>query len=255
MPRLSVVIIVRNEADRLPEAIRSVGFADELLVLDSGSSDDTVAVARGLGARVIETGWPGHVAQKNRGLREAFHPWVLSIDADERVSPALAGSIVAALGEEPLVAGFELARRNHYLGRPLRAGGWYPDRRLRLVRRGSARWVGVDPHDRLEVDGPTRSLAGDLDHHPYRDLAEHHATIDRYTARFVEVTDARARWWDLVLRPPWRFVRGYLLQAGFLDGSAGLQVAWLGARYTSLKWRRLWAAQRRDGSKRGRDGS
>lgn len=253
MPPLSVVIIARDEADRLPEAIASVAFADEVLVLDSGSRDDTVALARSGGARVVETDWPGHVAQKNRGLAQATHPWVLSIDADERVSPALASSIGAVLATEPTVAGFELARRNHWLGQPMRAGGWYPDRRLRLVRRKDARWVGVDPHDRLQVDGPTGRLSGDLDHHPYRDLSEHHATIDRYTRRFVEVTDARAHWWDLAFRPPWRFVRGYLLQAGFVDGRAGFMVAWLGARYTATKWWRLW--QRRDGSQRGRDGS
>jgi glycosyltransferase involved in cell wall biosynthesis len=255
MPPLSVVIIARDEADRLPEAIRSVDFADEVLVLDSGSEDDTVARARALGARVIETDWPGHVAQKNRGLREARHPWVLSIDADERLSSELARSVRQALATEPEVAGFELARRNHWLGHRLRAGGWYPDRRLRLVRRNDARWVGTDPHDRLEVDGVTARLVGDLHHHPYRSLAEHHDTIDRYTRRFVEVTDARARWWDPVFRPPWRFVRGYLLQAGFVDGWPGLRVAWLGARYTALKWGRLRRAQRRNGSQRRRDGS
>jgi glycosyltransferase involved in cell wall biosynthesis len=255
MPPLSVVIIARDEADRLPEAIRSVGFADEVLVLDSGSRDDTVKLARALGARVIETDWPGHVAQKNRALAEARHPWVLSIDADERVSPELARTIRAVLAAEPEEDGFEVARRNHWLGRPLRAGGWYPDRRLRLARRSAARWVGTDPHDRLEVQGPTARLAGDLDHHPYRNIGEHLDTIDRYTRRFVEVTDERARWYDLAFRPPWRFLRGYLLQAGFVDGWAGLRVAWLGARYTATKWRRLRDAQRRYGSKRGRDGS
>ncbi len=255
MPPLSVVIIARDEADRLPEAIRSVGFADEVLVLDSGSQDDTVALARDLGARVVETDWPGHVAQKSRAMGMARHDWVLSIDADERVSAPLAASVGRALEAEPLAAGFEVARRNHYLGRPLRAGGWYPDRRLRLVRRDRARWVGEDPHDLLEVDGPVERLTGDLDHHPYRDLAEHYGTIDRYTSRFVQVTRARARWWDIVFRPPWRFFRGYLLQAGFLDGKTGLWVAWMGARYTATKWCRLHRAQRRNGSQRARNGS
>jgi len=254
MPPLTVVIIARDEVDRLPAAVGSVSFADEVLVLDSGSTDGTVAVARQLGARVVQTDWPGHVAQKNRGLQQATHPWVLSIDADERVSPALAHAIQAALEAEPTVDGFEVARRNHYLGQPLRAGGWYPDRRLRLVRRVAARWVGVDPHDRLEVQGSTARLAGDLDHHPYRNLGEHYATIDRYTRRFVQVTQARARWWDIAVRPPWRFLRGYLLQAGFVDGRAGWRVACMGARYTATKWYRLWS-QQRDGSQRGRDGS
>jgi len=243
LPPLTVVIIARDEVDRLPRALRSVGFADELLVLDSGSQDGTADAARALGARVVETDWPGHVAQKNRGLREARHPWVLSIDADEWVGQRLAASIRSALARDPAADGFLVARRNHYMGRPLRAGGWYPDRRLRLVRRSMGRWVGEDPHDRLEVQGRVARLAGDLHHIPYRNPQEHLDTIERYVERFVEVTQQRANWWDPWLRPPWRFMRGYLLQAGFLDGAAGLRVARLGARYTHLKWRRLRAAQ------------
>lgn len=250
---LSVVIIACDEADRLPDAIRSVAFADEVLVLDSGSRDETVAVARELGARVVETDWPGHVAQKNRAMGMAAHPWVLSIDADERVTPTLAASIRGALAEPCGAVGYEVARRNHYLGRPLRAGGWYPDRRVRMVLRDQARWLGEDPHDRLEVRGTVGRLSGELEHHPYRSLAEHHHTIDRYTRRFVEVTRARARFWDLVIRPPWRFFRGYVLQRGFLDGRTGLWVAWMGARYTATKWWRLRSAQRCDDSERGCD--
>jgi len=254
-----VVIIARDEADRLPAAIRSVAFAEEVLVLDSGSSDATMEVARRLGARVVETDWPGHVAQKNRGLGMASHDWVLSIDADERVSPALAAAVRAVLEREPEQAGFAVSRRNFYLGRALRAGGWYPDRRLRLVRRRRARWRGQDPHDLLAVEGPTGCLQGDLLHHPYRDLGEHLSTIDRYSRRFVEVSEARARWYDLALRPPWRFARGYLLQAGFLDGVRGLMVAVLGAVHCLLKWGRLYLAQREpagsDSCERGRDDS
>ncbi|MFH1466790.1 MAG: glycosyltransferase family 2 protein [Pseudomonadota bacterium] len=250
MPPLSVVIIARDEADRLPEALRSVAFADERLVLDSGSADGTPEVARALGARVVETDWPGHVAQKNRALGLATHAWVLSLDADERVSPALAASIRVALAEEPAVDGFAVARRNHYLGQPLGWGGWYPDRRVRLVRRARARWGGTDPHDRLEVDGPIARLHGDLDHHPYRSAQEHLDTIARYARRAAEVDPTPGHAWDPVGRATWRFLRGYLLQLGFLDGRAGLSVAWLGARYTHLKWA-LRAS--RDGSESGRD--
>jgi hypothetical protein len=150
------------------------------------------------------------------------------------------------------VDGFAVARRNHYLGQPLSWGGWYPDRRVRLVRRAHARWGGLDPHDRLEVDGPVARLAGDLDHHPYRDLAEHLDTIARYARRAAEVEPAAGRAWDPVGRAAWRFVRGYLLQGGFLDGRAGFCVAWRGARYTHLKWR-LRAEAARDGSEHGRD--
>lgn len=243
MPPLSVVIIARNEADRLPIALRSVAFADEVIVLDSGSVDETVRVARQLGARVVETDWPGHVAQKNRAMGEATHPWVLSIDADEWVTETLARSIQQVLATEPQVAGFKVRRRNFYLGRPLRGGGWYPDPRIRLARRSAARWAGEDPHDLLEVEGAVGWLEGDLNHAPYRSLSEHLETLDRYSARFVEVTRSRARWWDPVLRPLWALFRSLVLQAGFRDGVRGCLVAGLGATYVLLKWSRLWLTQ------------
>lgn len=230
---LSAVIIARDEADRIEDAIRSVAFADECVVLDSGSTDDTVARARALGARVIETDWPGHVAQKNRGLAAARGDWILAIDSDERVTDALRASIVAAL-LAPVADGFRTARRNHWLGHRLAHGAWYPDRRIRLARRERARWGGEDPHDVLVVEGSVADLAGDLDHHPYRNLAEHLATIDRYSA----IGARRGSWLDMLVRPLWHFVRNYVLRRGFLDGVPGLVVAALGAVYTLLKWSR-----------------
>ncbi|MDP2311207.1 MAG: glycosyltransferase family 2 protein [Pseudomonadota bacterium] len=230
---LSAVIIARDEADRIEDAIRSVAFADECVVLDSGSVDDTVARARALGARVVETDWPGHVAQKNRALAEARGDWILAIDADERVTDALRASIVAAL-LVPAADGFRMARRNHWLGHRLAHGLWYPDRRVRLARRDRARWGGEDPHDVLIVGGVVADLTGDLDHHPYRTLAEHLATIDRYST----IGARRGSWVDILVRPPWHFIHGYLLRRGFLDGLPGLVVAALGAVYTLLKWSR-----------------
>jgi len=249
MQPLSAVIIARNEADRIEDAIRSVQFADEVLVVDSGSDDETVQRAEALGARVIQTDWPGHVAQKQRAMNWARHDWVLSLDADERVSQTLAAAVRTVLSSSPAVYGFWVNRRNHYLGRRLRAGGWYPDRRLRLVRRGRARWVGTDPHDWLVVDGDTGRLSGDLDHHPYRDLSEHLATLDRYSKRFVEVTDRRAHVWDVLFRPIWAFLRGYVFLAGFIDGVRGLMVAGLSAFHVGLKWGRLYLSQHSRDSK------
>jgi glycosyltransferase involved in cell wall biosynthesis len=243
MPPLSVVIIARNEEDRIGGAIASVPFADEVVVLDSGSDDGTVALARSLGARVVETDWPGHVAQKNRALTHASHDWVLSIDADERVSPALAESIRAALAGVSEVRGYRMSRLSWWMGAPVRHGTWYPDRRIRLFRRDAARWVGVDPHDRVEVDGPVAPLTGDLHHHPYRSLSDHLTTIDAYTARHVEVARSQgvtARWWDVVLRPPLHFVKAILLKRGFLDGVRGWCIAGLGAMYVLVKWTRLY---------------
>lgn len=231
---LSAVIISRDEGDRIEDAIRSVAFADECVVLDSGSRDDTVARARALGARVIETDWPGHVAQKNRALAEARGDWIVALDADERVTPSLREAILAAL-VAPDADGYRVARRNHWLGHRLAHGAWYPDRRVRVAKRANARWGGEDPHDLLLVDGVVRDLPGDLDHHPYRSLAEHLATIDRYSA----IAARRGSWLDILGRPPWHFFSGYVLRRGFLDGVPGLVVASLGAVHTLLKWSRL----------------
>lgn len=244
---LSVAIVARDEADRLEAAIRSVAFASEVLVLDSGSTDGTPELAERLGARVLRTGWPGHVAQKNRALAEVRHDWVLSIDADERVSPELAVAIQAALEREPALAGYAMRRMTWWEGAPMRHGLWGRERKIRLFRRDRARWVGRDPHDRVQLDGPAGELRGDLHHHPYRDLGEHLATIDRYTALSAARMDeegVRARWWDLAFRPPLHFVNGILLRVGFLDGARGLCVAALGALYVLLKWARLWRRQR-----------
>lgn len=230
---LSAVIIARDEADRIEDAVRSVSFADECVVLDGGSRDDTVARARALGARVVEADWPGHVAQKNRAWQLAEGDWVLSIDADERVGDALRDAILAAL-RAPAADGFRVRRRNTWLGHVLLHGHWYPDAKVRLARRARGRWVGEDPHDRLDVDGVVADLDADLEHVPYRSLAEHLATIDRYTAQ-----QARAgTWLDVLVRPPWHFFVGYVWKRGFLDGRAGLVVAALGALHVLLKWTR-----------------
>jgi glycosyltransferase involved in cell wall biosynthesis len=232
---LSAVIIARDEEDRIESAIRSVAFADEVVVLDSGSTDGTVARAEALGARVVRTDWPGFVAQKNRALLEARGDWILSIDADERVTPALREGILSAL-RAPSAAGYRVPRRNHWLGHALAHGHWYPDTKLRLARRERARWVGEDPHDRMEVDGPVADLAGDLDHVPYRSLAEHLATIDRYSALGAR----RGGPIDIVGRPFWHFFSGYVLRLGFLDGVPGLVVHALGAVHVLLRWSRGW---------------
>jgi len=245
---LSVAIIARDEVDRLAAAIDSVrGFAAEIVVLDSGSTDGTPDLARRLGARVEQTDWPGHVAQKNRALAACTHPWVLSIDADERVSDALAASIRAVLdGRATPADGYACARLSWWMGAPIRHGTWYPDRRLRLVHRDAARWVGRNPHDRLEVEGRVETLPGDLLHHPYRDLSEHLAVIDRYTAIAAEALaeeGVRARWWDVALRPLLHIVKALLLRAGLRDGVRGFCVAGLGATYVLLKWGRRYLQQ------------
>jgi glycosyltransferase involved in cell wall biosynthesis len=243
---LSVTIIAMNEADRIGATIRSVDFAAEVLVLDSGSEDDTVQVAEAHGARVIQTGWPGHVAQKDRAMREAQHDWVLNIDADETLSPELALAIQDVLSAPPQAAGFSFPRLGYWGGEPIRHGTWWPDRQLRLFDRRRARYFGRDPHDRVAVDGPVVCLDQVLVHRPYRNIAEHMGTIGRYADIFVQgclASGRRAHWWDVVFRPGFHLLKALVLRAGVLDGVRGLCVAGLGALYVQLKWGRLYLAQ------------
>lgn len=247
MQSLSVTIIALNEADRIGRAIASVGFAEEVLVLDSGSTDDTVAVARSHGARVIQTDWPGHIAQKARAAAEARHDWVLNIDADETISPALAEEIQAVLAAGGGEAGFSMRRLGHWGGRPIRHGTWWPDPQLRLFDKRRARYTGRDPHDRVACEGAVGHLRGVLLHHPYRDLEEHLATIGRYADTFVDrclEEGRRAHWWDVVFRPVLHLLKALILRMGLLDGVHGLCVAGLGALYVQLKWGQLYLAQR-----------
>jgi glycosyltransferase involved in cell wall biosynthesis len=238
---LSLAIIAKDEADRIAACIASVPQAGEVIVLDSGSSDATAEVAAAAGARVIRTDWPGHVAQKNRALAEARGDWVLSLDADERLSDEARRAIGDAMASD--AAGASFPRCSHWLGRPIRHGRWYPDRKLRLVRAGRGRWVGDDPHDRLVVDGHVARLTGDILHFPYRDLDEHLRTMHRYGAISAQSLARRgvaAHWYDVALRPPAHFLDAYLLRRGFLDGLPGLVLAGLGASHVLAKWGRLY---------------
>ena len=241
---LSVCIIACNEEDRIGDCLSSVAWADEIVVIDSRSTDRTAEIAGERGARVIVRDWPGYVAQKNFALEQAQSEWVLCVDADERVSPLLGESIRAALAAPPgALAGYRMARKTFYLGRWILHSGWYPDWKVRLVRRGRARWGGVDPHDRLDADGPVSTLPGDLEHRTYRDIADHLRTIDRFTSVAArELLDRRqgGAVLKMILNPPAKFAKMYLLKAGFLDGLPGFVVAALGSYYVFLKYAKLW---------------
>jgi glycosyltransferase involved in cell wall biosynthesis len=240
---LSVVVIARDEADRIGRCLRSAPRgAEKVVVVDASTTDATAAVAEREGARVVLAPWPGHVAQKNRALAAARGAWVLSLDADEWLTPAACADVERAIAAPGSAAGFSLPRLNVWLGRPLRHGRWYPDRRVRLVRAGRARWVGDDPHDRLEVDGPVGRLGGDIGHEPYRTFWEHLSTIDRYSgihARSLHARGVRARAWDPASHATLHLVDALLRRAAWRDGLDGLVVASLGAAYAGLKWHRL----------------
>lgn len=248
-PTVSACIITFNEVDRLGPCLDSLAWVDEVIVVDSCSTDGTAQLARERGAKVIERPFPGHVEQKNFAAEQASCEWIVSLDADERLSPELVSELQAALAAAPAdVVGFSMPRITFYLGRWIRHGGWYPDRKLRAWRRGQARWGGRNPHDRVEP-GPGRveRLRGDIQHYSYRDLADHLQKMNGYTtimarARYQE--GERFRLWRLLLSPPARFVRAYFLKAGFLDGVHGLFVAMLGAFYVLQRHLKLWELER-----------
>jgi glycosyltransferase involved in cell wall biosynthesis len=251
---LSVCIITLNEQDHLPRCLDSVaGLATQVVVVDSMSTDGTQQLAREAGAEVYERPFEGHVKQKQYALEHARGEWVLCLDADEwldeRLRAEIAG-IVQGEGTSAVAApvGYELNRRNQYLGAWIDHCGWSPEWRLRLVRRGRARWTGVDPHDRLDADGALGRLGGRLLHEPYRDLADHVAKVNRYTdtmARLRHEAGERPGLATLLLRPPARFLRMYVLRAGFLDGWRGLVVSVMGGVYVFLKYAKLRALGRR----------
>lgn len=245
---LSVCIITLDEEDNLPRCLASVqGLAAQVVVVDSGSRDRTREIARQAGAEVVERAFTGHVDQKQFALERARGEWVLCLDADEWLDDALRAAVQAVVerGAPPEVDGFELDRRSLYLGAWIEHCGWAPEWRLRLVRLGRARWGGMDPHDRLEVSGRVQRLAGRLGHRPYRSLADHVAKVNRYTdimAARRHAAGLRPPAGALLLRPPARFLRMYLLRAGFLDGWRGLVVSAMGAYYVFLKYAKLRAA-------------
>jgi glycosyltransferase involved in cell wall biosynthesis len=226
---LSIAIITLNEEANLPRCLASVrGLAAEIVVIDSGSTDRTAALARESGAVFEFQKWQGHVAQKNIALQRCSQPWVLCVDADEVVSLELAASIRHVFAEGELSPdGFYLNRRTFYLGDWIRHV-WYPEWRLRLVRRKRAGWRGIDPHDRLEVAGPTGRLAGDLLHYSYRDLQDHlHRTIKYAQISATAYAQAgKSYHWYYLLFSPWiAFFRQLIIRQGWRDGWRGWLIA------------------------------
>ena len=248
MPKLSVTVITKNEADDLAAALESVAWADEIVVVDSHSTDDTVAIARRYTDRVVVRDWPGYIAQKNFAAGQASHDWILSLDADERVTPVLADSIRALLSQDPPCAAYRMPRVSWHLGRWIRTTDWYPDHQLRLYDRRRARWTGQLVHEAVTVEGTVGALRGELQHYPYRDLADHLETIDRYTTYAAEQMAARgrrARRWHLRVYPRFAFFRNYVLRRGFLDGRVGFIISTMNAHYVFMKFAKLWEIEQR----------
>ena len=248
MAPVSVIVITKDEAANIGEALETVSWADEILVVDAESTDETVAIARRHATRVLVRPWSGYSEQKNFAAGLARHDWILSVDADERVTPALADAIRRALAARPEERGFEVPRVTFHLGRWIRSTDWYPDYQLRLYDRRSARWNDRPVHESVAVDGRVGRLRGELQHFAYRDLSHHLQTIDRYTtlaAAHMDERGQRAGFADLLLHPPLAFLRNYVLRMGLRDGLPGLMVSLLNSYYVMLKFAKLWERQHR----------
>lgn len=244
--KLTVTVITFNEASHIADALESVAWADEILVVDSNSTDGTADIARRKATRVEVRDWPGYSAQKNYAAALASHDWVLSLDADERVSPALAEEIQRLMAAGPSALGYRIPRVAWYLGRWVRSTDWYPDYQLRLYDRRSGRWNGRRVHESVTLNGVTGQLQHELLHYPYRDISDHLETIDRYTTLAAEQwreEGRRARAWQALVYSRLTFFRNYVLRGGFRDGKTGLLVSLLNSEYVFLKYAKLLELQ------------
>ena len=243
-PRLSVVVVTLNEGERIRACLESAAWADELIVVDAESQDKTAAVAGELTDHVFVRPWPGFSAQKNFGLEQARGAWILSLDADEIVSPALREEISSIVHGAGAHVGYSVPRRNVFWGRWIRHGGLYPDWQLRLFQRGRGRFAERSVHESVTVDGSVGRLTGYLEHHSYRDVADFLERADRYSTLAAEEWLAAGRpcrpLLDLVARPLARFVGMYVGRGGFLDGWRGFLLAVLYGYYVLLRSAKVW---------------
>jgi glycosyltransferase involved in cell wall biosynthesis len=243
VPSVTVTIITKNEADHIEAAIDSASWASEIIVVDAHSTDDTVARARGKGVRVETRDWPGWVDQKNYAASLASHDWIFSLDADERLTPALADEIGRVLGGALTMAAYRVPRVTFHLGQWIRTTDFYPDYQTRLYDRRVCRWQGRFVHESIAADGPVGTLTQELLHYSYRDLADHLDRINHYTtlaARQMFERGRRASAVDLVIQAPAAFMRNYVLRRGFLDGTVGFTLSAINAYAVFLKFAKLW---------------
>jgi glycosyltransferase involved in cell wall biosynthesis len=237
--KITATIITCNEERNIARAMESLRCCDEIVVVDSGSTDRTAEIAAKLGARVIESPWGGYARQKNYAAECAGNDWILSIDADEALSEALEGEIWQIKKNGPQHDAYTMPRLAQYLGRWILHSGWYPDRKIRLYDRRKARWVGEYVHESVVVDGLVGHLESDLLHFTCDSLSEHLKTMDRYTTLAAEQLIAQGAHIEvgrLVIDPAWTFFRTLVLQRGFLDGIEGLTIAWMAALYNFVKY-------------------
>jgi glycosyltransferase involved in cell wall biosynthesis len=240
--RLSAIVITKNEGANIAACLDSLEFCDERIIIDSGSNDDTVRLAQSKGARVTNHNWQGFGAQKNFALSLATGDWVLSIDADERVSPPLAALIKKAIGDAS-IDGYEMPRHSTFCGQLMRHSGWYPDYVLRLFRRGKARFSDHLVHEHVVCDGRVARLAEPLSHQPVEKLEDALSRMDRYStagAKMLLDSDKPISFMSGISHGLWSFLRTYVLRRGFLDGQAGFLLAVANAEGTYYRYMKAW---------------
>ncbi len=251
MPRLSVTVITKNEAADIGQALESVArLSDDIIVVDSHSTDDTVSIARRYTDRVVARDWPGYIAQKNYAASIAANDWILSLDADERVTPELEAELQALHAAAPPEAAFRIPRVTWHLGRWIRTTDWYPDYQMRFYNRQLAEWTGRSVHEAVTVRGAVGQLRGELHHYAYRGIAEHLETIDRYTtlaAKQMHEDGRHAGLMQIAGHPPLAFLRNYIARGGIRDGVPGFIISAMNAYYVGLKFAKLWELDRVQG--------
>ncbi len=247
--KLTVIVPTFNEEENLQECLESVSWADEIMVVDSGSTDATLEIARRFTDRILVHEYINSANQKNWAIPQATHPWVMIVDSDERVTPQLKREIEETL-EAPQHQGYSIGRFNHFLGHPLRHGGWSPreDRNIRLFMRDKGRYEDKEVHADVLVEGTVGHLKNPLIHYSYRTLDQYFRKMERYTrwaAMDIAKSKRRVRWHHVTLRPLGDFLRLYFMKLGFLDGFPGLIIALLSAYYVMVKYSRAWELEKK----------
>ena len=250
MLKISATVITFNEEADIAGALASLAWADEIVVIDSGSTDRTVEVCREYTRNIFSRAWTGYVDQKNFAVEKAAHDWIFSLDADERVSPELEREIEGLRDETPPRAGFRIPRAAFFMGRWIRHGDWYPDYQLRLFDRRHGRWQGGRVHESVRLDSQPGFLKGEIRHFTYRSLSDYLRRLEVYSALAAEDYRERGKTstpLKMALNPAVTFAKAYGLKGGFLDGAPGLMVAVMGAVSVFFKYAKLYELQRRAG--------
>ncbi|MEQ9168236.1 MAG: glycosyltransferase family 2 protein [Fulvivirga sp.] len=250
--KISGVIITYNEEENIEECIQSLlDVVDELIVVDSFSTDQTKTIAEKYGVKFIEHAFEGHIEQKNYAISQAKHDWVLSLDADERLSENLQAVIKLLKKDGTMADGYRFNRLNNYCGKWIKHCGWYPDTKIRLWNKQKGQWGGVNPHDTVVMDTGTtvKAIKADILHYTYRSIAQHVLQIDKFTTIAANESHRKGKkvifMWHMVLYPFWFFVQKYFLKFGFLDGQYGFLVCISGAYYKYLKYAKLYILNKR----------